>query len=129
MDIHTLTSCTPLIQDHIIFPKLLNSKLLHKFFFFLQLRVQKNKLSQLRKPKTSHLTVKQYYYYLISLFAHIGYNPIEQHTILIIHIYNYIQNTGKRKMYIITVLYVRKSSVITLPTIYNGVNELTNLDL
>ena len=35
--------------------------------------------------------------YLISLFAHIGYNPIEQHNILIIHIYNNIQNTEKTK--------------------------------
>ena len=28
---------------------------------------------------------------LISLFAHIGYNPIEQHNILTIHV-NYIKN-------------------------------------
>ena len=45
-----------------------------------------------------------YIYYLISLFAHIGYNPTEQHNIITIHIYNYIQNTGKTKKYIITVL-------------------------
>ena len=63
---------------------------------------------------------------LISLFAHIGYNPIEQHNILTIHV-NYIKNNilekkNKKKEYIITAKQVKKSTVITLHTIYNGVN-------
>ena len=33
---------------------------------------------------------------LISLFAHIGYNPIEQHNILTIHV-NYIKNNMLEK--------------------------------
>ena len=41
-----------------------------------------------------------YHYYflsfLISLFAHIGYNPIEQHNILTIHV-NYIKNNILKK--------------------------------
>ena len=32
-----------------------------------------------------------FFFLLISLFAHIGYNPIEQHNILTIHV-NYIKN-------------------------------------
>ena len=72
---------------------------------------------------------KLFIMYLISLFAHIGYNPIEQHNILTIHV-NYIKNNilekkekkRKKKMYIITAKQVTKSTVITLHTIYNGVN-------
>ena len=51
---------------------------------------------------------------LISLFAHIGYNPIEQHNILTIHV-NYIKNNileknykKKNNKYIITAKQVKK---------------------
>ena len=54
---------------------------------------------------------------LISLFAHIGYNPIEQHNILTIHV-NYIKNNilekktkkqkNKKNKYIITAKQVKK---------------------
>ena len=53
---------------------------------------------------------------LISLFAHIGYNPIEQHNILTIHV-NYIKNNilektkkqkTKKNKYIITAKQVKK---------------------
>ena len=38
-----------------------------------------------------------FYIIVISLFAHIGYNPIEQQNILTIHVYNYIKNIGETK--------------------------------
>ena len=48
---------------------------------------------------------------LISLFAHIGYNPIEQHNILTIHV-NYIKNNilekNKKNKYIITAKQVKR---------------------
>ena len=50
--------------------------------------------------------------YLISLFAHVGYNPIEQHNILTIHV-NYINNNilekrRRKKKYIITAKQVKR---------------------
>ena len=44
-----------------------------------------------------------FYYYLISLFAHIGYNPIEKHIILTIHV-----RILERNKYIITAKQVEK---------------------
>ena len=58
-----------------------------------------------------------FYIIVISLFAHIGYNPIEQQNIL-----TTIIILGKQKKYIITALQVKKSCGITLHTIHNGVN-------
>ena len=66
-----------------------------------------------------------FHYYLIYLFAHIGYNPIEQHNILAIHV-NYIKNNileKKRKKEVHNYSKTgKKGTVITLHTIYNGVN-------
>ena len=68
--------------------------------YFNLCSLEKLKNIQFDKFCFKYISKSDTYYNLISLFAHIRYNPTEQHNILTIHIYNYIQNTGKTKKYI-----------------------------